>query len=280
MTDPVPNARIVVGTPVEIRPRRTISLAVSDAAHAPAGDKTVFLCHGSGGNMNQWRHQWRALSEAGHRLIAWDFPGHGQSPRQTAAAGYAGTAFVDDYLAILARYGSARNVLVAHSYGTRLTLAALMAADTALRGKVTDLVLLGATPPANFAPKGPIVSWPVFLLTLMRPWLARGFARLAWDKSADPALVAYEQEVTRRNTLFMMQSLMRQIAPLDLAGLGAITQRTSIIAGASDGLTPPAAGEALARALPNATFRILPDTGHQIMLERPDAVTAAILATL
>jgi pimeloyl-ACP methyl ester carboxylesterase len=269
-----PNALVVAGQPVEVRPGRTLHVAVHDAP----GETTIFLCHGSGGNMNQWRHQWLALTAAGHRVVAWDFPGHGQSARAKDAAGYAGAAFVEDYLAILARYGTSSNVLVGHSYGTRLTLAALQTAPESVRERVKALVLLGAVPPVNFVPKGPIVSWPVWLLSLMRPWLARGFAKLAWDKNADPALVAYEQKATRGNALFMMQSLMRQIAPLDLTSIGAMDAPTHIIAGASDGLTPPAAGEALAKALPNATFAALEATGHQIMLERPGETTAAILA--
>ena len=271
-----PNRRVFAGTTVELRPGRMLSVAV----HEAPGDTTVFLCHGSGGNKNQWRHQWLALTAAGLRVVAWDFPGHGESPAPKIAATYAGSAFADDYVALLERFGTARNLLVAHSYGTRLTLAALLAARPELANTAIGAVLLGATPPANFNPTGPIVSWPVFVLRLIRPWLAAGFAKLAWDKGADPALVAYEQEVTKANSLFMMQSLMRQIAPLDLARLREIALPVRIIAGASDRLTPPAAGEALAKALPNASFEVLSDTGHQIMLERPHETTAAILAAL
>ncbi len=169
-------------------------------------------------------------------------------------------------------------VLAGHSYGTRLTLAVLLRAGPELRRRVISAVLLGATPPSNAAPGGPIVKWPVFLLTLMRPLLSRGFARLAWDRSADPALVAHEQQATKGNTLFMMQSLMRQIARLDLGRLNELDLPVRIIAGASDGLTPPAAGQALSRALPAATFEVLADTGHQIMLERPAETNAALLA--
>lgn len=276
MTNPAPNDRIVRGELIEIRPGRRLSIALAGEDQGT----TVFLCHGSGGAKNQWRNQWLALTAAGHRVVAWDFPGHGETPDAKDAAAYAGSAFVEDYLAILGRYATASNVLVGHSYGTRLTLAAWLGATPAMRKTLRALVLFGAVPPVNFKPGGPIVTWPVWLLTLMRPWLARGFAKLAWDKSADAGLVAYEQDATRRNALFMMQSLMRQIAPLDLERLGEIDTPTRIIAGASDGLTPPAAGEALAGALPNATFEDLPATGHQIMLERPEEATAAILAAL
>ena len=77
-----PNRRVVAGTPVELRPGRTLSVAV----HEAPGDTTVFLCHGSGGNKNQWRNQWLALTAAGHRVVAWDFPGHGESPAPNVAA--------------------------------------------------------------------------------------------------------------------------------------------------------------------------------------------------
>jgi pimeloyl-ACP methyl ester carboxylesterase len=273
-----PNAAIVKGEPVEVRPGRVLSVAVREGA-AP-DSPTVFLCHGAGGNMNQWRNQWLALGEKGYRQVAWDFMGHGASPQPRQHSAYDGAAFVEDYLAVLARYAGDVNVIAAHSYGTRLTLAALNRADPALADRIRSAVLLGAPPPANFKPMGPIVQWPLFVLTLVRPWLAAGFAKVAWDKGADKALVAYEQEVTKGNSLFMMKALMSQIAPLEVGRLGEIALPVHIIAGATDGLTPPAAGEALSNALPNARFEVFEACGHQIMLEAPQRTTAAIVAAV
>jgi pimeloyl-ACP methyl ester carboxylesterase len=51
---------------------------------------------------------------------------------------------------------------------------------------------------------------------------------------------------------------------------------TLLILGAEDRMTPPAGGRVLAERLPAAECVTLPATGHMMMAERPDAVTAAL----
>ena len=52
----------------------------------------------------------------------------------------------------------------------------------------------------------------------------------------------------------------------------------AVLAGDRDGLTPAEGARRLAEALPGATLQVLERTGHQILLERPEAVVAAALA--
>ena len=114
MTDP---RCIVPGSLRETRPGRVVSLGVAQGA--AEADLTIFLCHGAGGNRNQWRHLWQALDAAGHRLVAWDAYGHGESPQPRRRGAYAGSAFVEDYRAVFDTYATRRNILVGHSYGDR-----------------------------------------------------------------------------------------------------------------------------------------------------------------
>ena len=61
------------------------------------------------------------------------------------------------------------------------------------------------------------------------------------------------------------------------AALAAFEGRPSLVlAGEKDLLTPYAHSEAIAAALPSARLRILEDTGHLLMLERPHAVNEAL----
>jgi pimeloyl-ACP methyl ester carboxylesterase len=273
---PVANARIVTGTPVEIRPGRTVSLAVHEGGARAA--TAVFLCHGAGGNKNQWRNQWRLLTGLGYRVIAWDFAGHGESAAPRKAEVYDGQAFVADYLALIERYGAGRNILIGHSYGARLTLCMLIALKAQGRLDLVErAILLGAPPPVRTLGLGPIATWPAPLLALARPLLNAGFVKLAWDRTADPALVRYEDRAARRNSLFMMKALLTRSAPLDAASLPGLTLPVLLIAGDHDGLTPPAGAEALAGLLPDARLEIVADCGHQIMLERPARADALIL---
>ena len=265
MTDP---RCIIPGSLHEIRPGRLISLGL--APGAAEADLTIFLCHGAGGNRNQWRHLWRALDAAGHRLVAWDAYGHGESPQPRRRGAYAGSAFVEDYRALFDTYATRRNILVGHSYGTRLSLALLdgLAADGRL-GLVSGALLLGPPPPEVALIGGPMRYMPAFVLEWLRPRLAEGFRKLAWHPDCDPALIAYEEQQTLRNTLFMMQAMMVQAVQLDPARLKALDLPVTILAGDADGLTPAAGARLLAEALPQAAFHLVESCGHQIMLEQP-----------
>ncbi|RQQ16826.1 alpha/beta fold hydrolase [Burkholderia stagnalis] len=271
---------VVAGVPVEVRAGRTLSVAQRAAPPgSPHAGTVVFFAHGGGGNKNQWRAQWRTLADAGYGLVAWDFLGHGDSPRPHAQSGaYHGDETLRDYLALFDRYKGTHNVLVAHSLGTGSTLALLdrLAALGRLR-EASGALLLG-TQLARPVTRPPAL--PGWLLEWIKPVFARRFRRLAWHPQADPALVAYESRIARRNRMATFQAVVRDAPWPDAARLAALALPIAVLAGDSDGLTPPAGGRALADALPDATFDVLPACGHQLMLERPDAVNAALLALL
>ncbi len=269
---------VLGGSFLEVRPGRTLHAAVLNKG----AQTSLFFLHGSGGNKEQFRVLWEELRNEPLNLIAWDAPGHGASPDLRDPAAYAGTELLADANALIARHGAARNILVAHSLGTRIALAALAEAPE----RFAAAVLLGPPPP-QMAPVGkgalfgPVLGrLPLPVLELLKPLLARRFKRLAWAKGADPELIAHEQQVAKRNTLFVMQSLFAGLLVLDPVRLAAIRTSVRILAGAEDALTPPAAAQALAAVLPAAHLTVLPGTGHQIMLEQPEQTLAAIRAAL
>ena len=53
---------------------------------------------------------------------------------------------------------------------------------------------------------------------------------------------------------------------------------TLVLVGDKDVLTPPEHSEAIAAALPDAEHVVVPDSGHMVILERPDVVNDADLA--
>ena len=63
-------------------------------------------------------------------------------------------------------------------------------------------------------------------------------------------------------------------------GLAAIACPTLVIVGADDALTPPDRAAEIADAIPGARRVVVPDCGHLSPLERPDAVTATLVAFL
>jgi pimeloyl-ACP methyl ester carboxylesterase len=258
-----------------VRPARQVHLARAMKGAATS----IFFVHGAGGNKEQWRFQWAHFADAPVNLVAWDAIGHGASPRPRAASAYQGQELLEDAEAIFLKYKTARNIVVAHSYGARLALAWLLAHP----GAFDSAVLLGAAPLGQLGGRlfpGWLGRVPLPIMELARPILSRAFRKRAWSADADPALVATEQRATRGNTLFMMQSLIAGAPAIDTAALRGITQPITILAGEQDGLIPPDSSSRLAEYLPNATLLTVPACGHQIMLEAPGITNQAIDAAL
>lgn len=280
MPDPViPLHRpIIIGTAVEIRPGRVLDVAVHVGRQA--GAPVAFFCHGAGGNKDQWRIQWQTLANEGYSLVAWDLYGHGDSPKPDQPDAYAWDELVEDYLAILSLYSGPRNVLVAHSFGTGLTLSVLSRLRSAQSGPQVESALLLGSLLSRPAFKPGLLSLPAWALKLIRPWLARSFRLRAWHPQANPVLVAYEDKLTERNELYVFKALTSQARWPTLQQLSALELPVSVLAGDSDGLTPAESGRALAEHLPNARFDLLPACGHQLMLEKPSAVLSALRALL
>lgn len=263
---------VVSGEAVEIRRGRSLSIAHHRGT--PETATVVFFCHGAGGNKDQWRLQWQALKAEGYSLVAWDLLGHGDSAKPRKAAAYAWSELVADYLAILQRYGGARNVIVAHSFGTGLSLSTLLAKPAV----PVDAALLLGTQLHRPVTGGGLMALPAWLLEWLRPVLAKGFRERAWHATADPALVAYEEKLTERNRLSMFKALMKHAQWPDAEQVRSLLLPVSVLAGDSDGLTPASGGQALAAQLPNAVFQVLENCGHQLMLEKPQAVLAGFHA--
>ncbi len=92
------------------------------AAHQPT---TVYLVHGWGGRGSQFAAMVPPLVEAGHRVVMFDAPAHGDSEHGPAGPGRTnGVEFAKALDAVFCRYGSAEAV-VAHSMGTISTYLAM-----------------------------------------------------------------------------------------------------------------------------------------------------------
>jgi len=258
---------LVRGELLEVRPGRRLSVA-----HRPGKEKAgtvVFFCHGAGGNKDQWREQWQALGEQGYSLVAWDLLGHGESDKPRRAAAYAWDELVADVVALLRRFGGERNLIVAHSFGTGLTLSALLQVNS-----VSGALLLGTQLHRPLS-RGGLLALPAWILELIRPVLAKGFRERAWHPSVDPRLLAYEEKLTERNRLYVFKGMIQGVQWPEAQRVAQLTLPVQVLAGDSDGLIPASGGEALARQLPDARFQVLEACGHQLMLEKPQQVLAA-----
>jgi pimeloyl-ACP methyl ester carboxylesterase len=259
---------------VRLRGERTLRVVVGEPNRAASGT-TVFLVHGAGGRAEQWRLVWPGLLDAGHRVVAFDALGHGDSPAPRRWRAYAGSEWVADLRALMARERSATSLLVGHSYGALVALGALLAANATV-----ERALLLAPPAPDAMQHVPWFAYlPVPVLERMRPKLSAGFRAAAWGPDSPVELVDEETVISDRNSLYVFKAMWRQLLRLDEDALSAIATPVRVLVGEVDALTPPDGARRLVAMLPRAELMLLARCGHQLPLERPEAVLAAILET-
>ena len=86
---------------------------VTEAGSGPA----VLLCHGFPELGHSWRHQLRALADAGYRAIAPDMRGYGRTEVPTDADRYTIFHLTGDLVALLGELGIAEAAIVGHDWG-------------------------------------------------------------------------------------------------------------------------------------------------------------------
>ena len=240
------------------------------ASETPRGaDKTtlVFL-HGSGDSARRWDPLIARLPD--DNCLGLDLPGHGglidePGPTELSVAGYA------EYVAHeLMRRGLTRVCVVGHSLGSAITLT-LALEWSALTGRI---ILIGAGARLRVLPdllEGARTDPDATRATLARLGHAPGHEQAAEQAIAELPPVApgmLYRDLAACNAFDVMDELAH------------VTQPALIITGEQDRLTPPKYGEFLRERLPNATAVVVPEAGHYVMDEAPDAVAAAISSWL
>ncbi len=112
--------------------------------------QTVLLLHGWPDSSYLWRHQIKALSDAGFRVVAPDLRGFGQSSMPADVAAYAITNSMLDVISLLDHLEIAKVKLVGHDWGS--VLAWVVAAF--LPERVEKLVAISVGHPTSFASAG------------------------------------------------------------------------------------------------------------------------------
>ena len=81
------------------------------------GDKVVVMLHGMPDTSGVWRHQARALAEAGYRVVVPDMLGYGETDKPVETARYAGENILADMVALLDALAISRTDVVGHDWG-------------------------------------------------------------------------------------------------------------------------------------------------------------------
>lgn len=248
--------------------------------------RPVVLIHGNPGSCEDWSRLYAPLAER-HCAFAFDRPGHGHSDRPNH-----GDVTVDVQARLLCaaldQLGVEQPILVGHSWGGALAMvyALLYPRD------VSGLVLLApavyeSDDGVSFLSKLP--SWPIIgdvLNSLFTPLLGSWLVRTDLKKAfaPDPVPKHYLRhtlsEWTRPKKVkwySIDDALLNTSLPQFSPSYSKVTVPTVIVTGDSD-LIVPAKENAyrLKEALPGSELVVLPNTGHQVLFTRPEAVIEAI----
>ncbi|HVC54677.1 MAG TPA: alpha/beta hydrolase [Stellaceae bacterium] len=109
-----------------------IRMHVAEAGSGPL----VVLCHGFPESWYSWRHQLRALAEAGFHAVAPDMRGYGQTDRPEAIDQYSLLHLVGDIVGLLDALGAAQAVIAGHDWGAPVAWHAALLRPDRFRGAI------------------------------------------------------------------------------------------------------------------------------------------------
>lgn len=233
------------------------------ADHQPTHrELPLVLLHGAGGTHRHWHPTLRHSTIT--RVIAPDLPGHGNTPgtgRSTI------TEYAHDILALLDALEISQAYIGGHSMGGAIAqqlaldapdrVAGLLLVSTAAKMSVHPDILNGLHRDLDQ------------VVTLLMTWIWGG----ALDEKTYSQGFA-QLKASGADVLFGDFTACNQF---DLrARLGEIRSPALVIGGGADRMIPVKYTQALAEALPHAQMQVIPDGGHMVMLQAPDAVNAKV----
>ena len=267
--------------------RQSVAVDAMALNYVSAGSgRPVVLIHGNPGSYHDYTLAvFERLSESYH-VFAFDRPGHGYSERQDSVRTTVEVQarIIRDALQLLA---IEKPVLVGHSWGGSLVLAAAVAYGSELSGIV--LLAPAAYPSVrvewwSLLPHVPVIG--KFVVNRLTPFLGRGFVRKSLRQAYEPQDVQHDY-AEQSAELWMRPDQIRACA-YDERTLGASLKALSqhyhdielpvvIVTGSEDRLLDPNEhAYPLQKTIRNSQLMVLPETGHQLPQTRPDAVISAI----
>jgi pimeloyl-ACP methyl ester carboxylesterase len=236
-----------------------------DTTQRPAGDReTLVFLHGSGDSATLWSRLLPLLKD--YPTLALDLPGHGAQADRPGPAEMTVADYADSVRSMLARQQLNEVCLVGHSLGSAIALRLAVEYPSI----VCRLVLIGAGARLRVLPEVLQQARTAPAPALHR-LVSLGFA----PGHEDQAEAYFEAMAPTAPGM-----LHRDLAACDsfdmMEDLGRVAQPTLILVGDTDRLTPPKYARYLADHLARAALTTIPDVGHYLPVEAPQAVAIAM----
>ncbi|MCK8677264.1 alpha/beta hydrolase [Streptomyces lichenis] len=289
---------------------------VDEAEGAPAGGApgrppvTVVFSHGYCLNQDSWHFQ-RAALRGLVRTVHWDQRSHGRSARGAAQRGPDAVPVTIDQLgrdlkAVLdAAAPEGPLVLVGHSMGGMTVMALAEQYPELVRDRVVGAAFVGTScgnlgevnyglPVAGVNAVRRVLPQILRALGSQAELVEKGrratadlFAGLVKRYSfssaeVDPAVARFAERMIESTPIDVVAEFYPAFNEHDkAAALAVFAEVPSLaLAGQQDLVTPSSHTEAIAALLPDAELVLVPDGGHLVMLEHPEAVDRLLLRLL
>ncbi len=226
----------------------------------------IILIHGAGGTHLHWPYNLRRLNH--HRIFAPDLPGHGKSEGL-------GEQSIDKYAQAIANWmdaaGIKKAIVGGHSMGGAIAQTLALQSPQ----KVSGLILVGTGSVLRVNPDLlEMLSNPATTpaaLDLVTKW--------SYAPGTDPKLLAQVREQMDATRPAVMHGDYLACSKFDVTSqLSQIKTPTLILCGELDKMTPIHLSQQLQTSISGAKLVLIPEAGHMVMLEQPEAVAAAVIA--
>ena len=254
---------------MDIKIGRKIVHASTGGRQPEKGEEAIILIHGAGMNRTAWQLQTRNISHRGFRTYALDLPGHGRSDGPVHKNIEEMANWVNRVLEVMeidqaTIIGHSMGALVALDFGARFesitkSLILIGAADSMPVHK--DLLAAAKDTPG--AASSMITLWGIGEKAHKGGHLQPGY----WLAGANHSLL----ELSAPHALFTDLSACNNYRD-GLEAAKNINCPVKLILGDNDRMTPKKRGVFLGKHLKNVSIDIIPDCGHMIMVEQPEAV--------
>jgi pimeloyl-ACP methyl ester carboxylesterase len=243
--------------------------------------RVVVLLHGFPHDHTIWDFQRTTLGSI-YRLICPDLRGHGRSPAPSGVATI--DAMADDVIELLDALKIQEQVVVGGlSMGGYIALSIAARYPERLRALMLIDTRAGADSPEAAQGREELARQVETsenvepIVTTMLPKMLGAATRLN-----RPELVAQVGDLMGRTAPSGIAGALRGMAgrPDRTADLARISIPTLVMVGAEDQITPPEQARAMAEAIPNSQFVLIPAAGHLAPLENPAAANEAFLKFL
>jgi pimeloyl-ACP methyl ester carboxylesterase len=268
-----------------------VSLEVTEAG--PASGRPVVLLHGFPECAHSWRHQIRALANAGYRVIAPDQRGYNHSDKPTPLSAYRIDHLAGDVIGLLDALSLPRAHIVGHDWGGVVA----WAVASLYPGRVERLVAMNGPHPRHARhviltnPRQLRRAYYMFVFQLpgiaervmLRPgFIARAMRGSATQKSAidDESIAIFTAALHQPGAPRAMLSWYRAAMRLRMPALPPVLARTMVIWGDRDLALLPVLSHPPERYVRDLEIRHVPDAGHWVQQERPEVVNRHMLEFL